>query len=194
MFFLIMPKAYPKTYVTFTHKNRKYKAMLRPIQKGDRVLLNQTYGSKDAMKYYMNGIVRPTNEIDRRFLRYIQWTQDPQCPWVHMLAFVGHKFVGSIMIEPETGQAEISYVLTPQFWNKGFGTYLTREVIHIVRPHLPKNVTKIVATARAEHIGSIKVLERNGFVKQKCITHVRSADVSYTAADDRLLYVKDLIS
>ena len=212
MFFHFLLNAFPYQTITvsFHHKGHQFKVLMRPIQKRDRKFLDLTYGNADAMKTYMNGTVRSQEEISRRFARYVKWTRDKNVPWVHMLAFVisapqstGLKkgdFIGEFMIEPDdrNGEhfAELSYVLRPAVWGKGFGTHCAKSLLDLTIPHLKAfKMPRIEATARADNLGSVKILEKNGFRLEKTIASVHSAEIERNSAPlDRLLYVRQFTS
>lgn len=94
---------------------------------------------------------------------------------------VQHKrlFVGHVLLEPGedrglTTDAEVSYVLRPQFWGNGFGKEAVANSIDLARLFNRQGIrlngnliTSLIATARADNGRSCGVLEGNGFIVEK---------------------------
>ncbi len=73
-------------------------------------------------------------------------------------------FIGMFGISGnEDGSMEIEYMLLPEYWGKGYATKLVRAQINRILDRCPDK--KIQAITDPHNIGSIKVLERNGFAK-----------------------------
>lgn|GEM_PF-5900753 len=188
----------------FTNKaGVEFTLLIRPIQDGDRVYLDETYGSERAMKTYLDGTVRSKEEIDRRFACYTEWSRtSDQHPWSHFLVFLGEikegtaltkgQFLGGVMVEPDGKQAEISYVFVPKSWGNGIYTAAVFRILEITLPRLKTyQIERLEATARHDNIGSRRVLEKNGFLKDEKDTQIRSAELKDGEANQaarRLLY------
>jgi len=61
-------------------------------------------------------------------------------------------------------QAEIGYTISPFYQRKGIGSEVVESLINFLFKELP--LQKIIAKTDPENIGSIKVLERMGFLKE----------------------------
>lgn len=189
----VQAAAYPSVDVDFTNKfGDRYRIELRPIRTTlcDRLALEKTFGSAVPMSKYMDGRVRPQEEIDRRFQNYTEWTNHKGYPWVCMMAFLKSVdpgtgraeesqtlapglFLGELVIEPwnDNGDAELSYVLVEECWNKGICTELVRRLVELTTPCLQENshmfkIERLWATARPDNVGSWRILEKNSFIKE----------------------------
>jgi [ribosomal protein S5]-alanine N-acetyltransferase len=69
----------------------------------------------------------------------------------------GFKFPG-----PEDDWIETGYGILPQYWNKGYATEALRALLEWVKE--TGRFAKVFAQVLPDNIGSIKVLEKNGFV------------------------------
>lgn len=109
------------------------------------------------------------------------------------------EFVGHLLLEPEergdTKEAELSYVLLPEFWGKGIATASVRELFQqIVIPILfPKylfkeqQVLKVFARIRPDNMPSQRVLEKNSFTAEF------NGDLKETSFGPHRFYVRSLI-
>jgi RimJ/RimL family protein N-acetyltransferase len=83
-------------------------------------------------------------------------------------AFIGHIVLGR---SGEKGVSELAYLFHEQFWGKGIGTEAVSAIINHYAVKLisdqykmdGKEITKIVATTRIDHLPSQKILETVGF-------------------------------
>lgn len=64
---------------------------------------------------------------------------------------------------------EIGYWLSPLYWNKGFMTLIINRLCSIIFSDYPIN--KIIAQVFNENSGSMKVLEKCGFIKEGYLTN-----------------------
>ncbi len=79
---------------------------------------------------------------------------------------VENKMIGDICMygEPnEDGEIEIGYGTYEEFQNKGFMTEIVRGIIGWIKTQI--NVKSIIASTDKINMASIKVLEKNGFIK-----------------------------
>lgn len=61
-------------------------------------------------------------------------------------------------------RGEIWYKLMPEQWSKGFGTEVTQEIIGFGFTKL--NLHRIEAGCACDNLGSIRVLEKSGFLRE----------------------------
>ena len=69
-----------------------------------------------------------------------------------------------------TGKAEIHYVLSEDFWNRGIMTEAVSSIVTWIKKHY-SHLEKIYIEVVAENIGSCRVLEKCGFqqVNRRCV-------------------------
>jgi len=71
--------------------------------------------------------------------------------------------------------ATVSYIIgNKSYWNKGIGTKVIRMVLKIAFQKL--RIEKVLAGVYVNNLGSIKVLENNGFIKDTTLTRCISFD------------------
>ncbi|MDN3722914.1 GNAT family N-acetyltransferase [Aequorivita sp. SDUM287046] len=72
-------------------------------------------------------------------------------------AFVGH----SKLVMTEKNEAEIGYVLMPEFWRKGFGEEIAKTLI--LRARKISEIATLIAIIDPENQASQRILEKQGF-------------------------------
>ena len=85
----------------------------------------------------------------------------------------------------ERFSAEIGYWLGEQFWGRGIVT----EALTMVTEHAFRsfNVLRLFALPFADNIGSARVLEKAGYVREGTL---RSSSVKYGAPRDQVIYAR----
>ena len=92
-------------------------------------------------------------------------------------------FLGNIGLAQNpflTGNLEIGFHIEPTAWGKGIATLVAKFTIDIAFNHL--EAYKLCADCYGGNIGSIKVLEKVGFLKEGC------QKAYYNNEDDKLLF------
>ncbi|GAB4048541.1 GNAT family N-acetyltransferase [Spirosoma litoris] len=64
-------------------------------------------------------------------------------------------------------EAMLGYILHPDYWNQGYATEVTHKLVELAI--LRVNAKTIKATCDVRNEGSIRVLEKSGFVQEKVI-------------------------
>jgi len=83
--------------------------------------------------------------------------------------------------------ATVSYIIgNKSYWNKGIGTKVIGMVVEIAFKKL--KIEKILAGVYVDNLGSIKVLENNGFIKDAVLTQ----SVTFEGAFQKVLHYKKL--
>ncbi|MBC9934171.1 GNAT family N-acetyltransferase [Chitinophaga qingshengii] len=80
---------------------------------------------------------------------------------------VTNDFIGCCLARPFVevpGQVEIGYTLAQAFWGKGIGTIISKALVDYCFRH--HGAQEIAALTDLDNIGSQKVLEKTGFVRQ----------------------------
>lgn len=97
------------------------------------------------------------------------------------ISFEG-KFAGIINSSPKKDiyfkNAEIGYWIAEPFWNKGVATNAVKLIVHYTFNTFPV-IERISARVYHYNIGSMKVLEKNGFIKEAIIEKAAYKDNQY---------------
>ncbi|KAK1423450.1 hypothetical protein QVD17_18753 [Tagetes erecta] len=103
-------------------------------------------------------------------LKYITETAIPH-PWRRSICW-SDKSIGYISVKPEPGsdchRAHISYAISSKYWGRGIMTAAVKMAIAVVFVELPF-VVRIEGLVEDENVGSQKVLEKVGFMKEGCL-------------------------
>lgn len=73
--------------------------------------------------------------------------------------FIG---LGAIIINNDFSEAEVEYMLLPNYWGKGYGREIVRELIK--KAEKIKSIHKVTAITDPNNSASKKILLNNGFV------------------------------
>lgn len=76
-------------------------------------------------------------------------------------ALIGFMFIYHTEANQTPFDIRIGYLIAEQYWGKGMATELIKGLIN--RCQLSSNIKSIIGGVEAENIGSIKVLQKNGF-------------------------------
>lgn len=116
----------------------------------------------DVMKMVTGRPLLP-NEIQKRYEEMLK--TNSEYPHIgHFKVTIKDKgsFVGHSKLEfTKKGEAEIGYLMMPEFWGKGYGNEIAKTLINIA-----KNVSEIdnlIAIIDPENTASKKILEKQGF-------------------------------
>ncbi|MDX1945405.1 MAG: GNAT family N-acetyltransferase [Pirellulaceae bacterium] len=91
-------------------------------------------------------------------------------------AFVGRVGLRHCRVEG-TPEVELLYTLLPEFWNRGFATEVSREVLRIGL--LVLQLPTIVAYTQPHNLASRRVMEKCGLVYERPFTHANLPHVLY---------------
>lgn len=73
----------------------------------------------------------------------------------------GYVGLGAMTVNDDLTEAEIEYMILPQFWGKGYGTEIAEKMI--AKAKELKTVKKITAYTGPENLRSQKILMKHGF-------------------------------
>ena len=144
---------------------------LRPVEATDWQAVH-TWGSlPEFCRYQPWG--PNTSEQSRTFVEtaVAAWSQNPQTRYVYV-AYIDERAVGMGELrvrESEHRQGEISYGLHPQWWGRGLGTMLGRELLRIGFEYL--SLHRVYATCDPRNLGSAGVIRRLGMAYEGRLRH-----------------------
>lgn len=140
---------------------------LRPVTIGDTETIHQLHSIEEVDQYNTLGI--PEN-IDVTILHVKDLVKSNQGEQPQAYTFVienDNQFAGLISLNlgrAKYRNAEIWFKLHPDFWNKGIATEALREIISFGFNTL--NLHRIEAGCAVDNIGSYKVLEKVGMIRE----------------------------
>ena len=76
--------------------------------------------------------------------------------------FIG---IGAITINNDFSEAEIEYMLIPDYWGKGYGSEIVRNLLK--KAEETRSIQKVIAITDPNNFVSKKILFNNGFVSSK---------------------------
>lgn len=142
---------------------------LRPFKSEDATPLHRILNEPNILQYYPRtdppGMDRVQALIERQFA---QWREHNLGWWVvvpngqdELIGWNGLQFL------PETGEVEVGYLLSRQYWGQGFATEGTRAALKFGFEEL--KLQEIIGLTHPENIASQNVLKKCGlrYVEQK---------------------------
>lgn len=139
----------------------------RQLMDSDAPEVFRLRSDKERMKY----IPRPILENEEQALAMIHFmnqkiTENTDINWAveekETGKFIG--FMGFYRTQPENHRTEIGYMVLPEFEGKGYVTEAINTMLEYA--FTVQNFHSIDAVIDPENIGSARVLEKNGFVKE----------------------------
>ncbi len=157
----------PKTYKT----DRLYYAM---ITESDGDLMLDLDSDPEVMRYITNGKTTTPDEMRDIYIPRMQRYTNPDKGWGIWKTFrkEDDAFIGWFLLRPlkENPQdVEIGWRFKRKYWGKGYGT----EGAGLFRDHSFRqdNISKLVAMAKPDNIGSLKIMEKIGMRYIKTYFH-----------------------
>ena len=149
--------------------------LFKEIGLNDLNHLKGIYQNKDIMKYALHDAFS-----DHEILKYMERilennSKRENSTLYEYQVFVQGAFIGLANIEvirktPVGGSGDIGYFLLPEYWHKGYGTEICKELIRICFEDL--HFHKAIALCHENNIGSWKVMEKSGMRREgKFINH-----------------------
>ncbi|GCD10554.1 GNAT family N-acetyltransferase [Clostridium tagluense] len=72
---------------------------------------------------------------------------------------------GALVISDDLTEAEVEYMILPEYWGKGYGSEIVRELLN--KAEETKSIQRVTAITDPNNIGSKKILLSNDFVSCK---------------------------
>ncbi|XP_065863282.1 uncharacterized protein [Euphorbia lathyris] len=89
-------------------------------------------------------------------------------PWF-MAICLNNKPIGAVSVSKNSGdeicRGELGYVVGSEYWGKGIATWAVRKVANTIFKEWPE-LERLEALTEVENVGSQKVLEKVGFVRE----------------------------
>jgi ribosomal-protein-alanine N-acetyltransferase len=159
---------------------------IRPWLRGDAASLVEHADNINVAKCLRDRFPHPYTSKDARdFLKHAAVSADPS----NLAIDVGGAAVGGIGYVPghdvERFSAEIGYWLGEAFWGRGIVT----EAVRLLTAHAftELNFLRLFALPFADNPGSIRVLEKTGYVREGLL---RSSSVKFGLPKDQVMYAQ----
>ncbi|MBW9158563.1 MULTISPECIES: GNAT family N-acetyltransferase [Clostridium] len=72
---------------------------------------------------------------------------------------------GALVINDDFTEAEVEYMILPEYWGKGYGSEIVKELLN--KAEETKSIQRVTAITDPNNIGSKKILLNNDFVSCK---------------------------
>jgi len=108
---------------------------------------------EEAKKYYKRLLENNKKHEDFGHFKVFEATTN---------TFIG---MGELSINDDFTEAEIGYLLLPEYWGKGYGSEIAAELLN--KAEETKNIQRVTATTDPNNIASKKILLNSGFVSCK---------------------------
>lgn len=123
--------------------------------------------NKIEMEYLSDRIPQPYTKEDGKFyLNLIKEHEGVDC--LFRAIVVDGEIVGNISVEGKEDVyrcgGEIGYYLLQEYWSKGIMTYAVEQMCNLAFTNL--DIVRLTANVYEPNIASMRVLEKNGFVKE----------------------------
>jgi ribosomal-protein-alanine N-acetyltransferase len=98
-------------------------------------------------------------------------------PWIGYYVNMNDKLVGAAGFKgmPVDGKVEIAYGTFPSFQKMGIGTAICRQLVQLAQATDPS--VRIMARTLMEENHSVRILRKNGFVRQGIVTDPDDGEV-----------------
>lgn len=145
-----------------------------PILETERLILRKVeskdledmfyYCSKKEVSKYVTWDTHQTLSDTKEFLGFVlnQYLNGKVAPWAIEYKET-RKMIGTIDFvtwQPKHNSAEVGYVISPDYWDKGITTEATKELIRFGFEKM--DLVRIQARCFTENIGSARVMEKAG--------------------------------
>jgi len=124
------------------------------------------YGNEDVMKL-ITGMAYPKDEAMRKFENVIETNlNNKDIGYFGIYLKYTEEFIGIGKIVMTTNdEAEIGYVLLPEYWNQGYGSEISEGLVSHAK--LNNGIKSLIAIIDPENAASKKILLKSGFVLEK---------------------------
>jgi RimJ/RimL family protein N-acetyltransferase len=142
---------------------------LRPIAPADKKSLAKHANNKKISDNLRDRFPYPYTEEDAEW--FIDFVLSDNDPVKHFIIEINNEAVGVVSVSPDQDvyrlNAEIGYWLSEKHWGKGIMTAVIKTTVKYAFETLA--IKRIYATPFATTTGSVKALEKAGFIKEAII-------------------------
>jgi ribosomal-protein-alanine N-acetyltransferase len=175
-------KVDPISYIPMTdHKKHEQQISLKAFTSADIDDFMEWATDDEVTKYMMWNSYTSRSEAEIFFSNVVE-----KHPWFKAVC-LGKKIIGSITLDKgnvaHSCKAELGYVIARQYWGRGLATQSIKLAIETGFNDL--DIERIEAYVDPVNIGSQRVLEKNGFMKE-CL--LRKYVTQKGIVKDRILY------
>ncbi len=176
------PKIESISYISMTdYKKDEQQLTLKTFTPADIDDFMEWATDDEVTKYMMWNSYTSRSEAESFFVNVVE-----KHPWFKAIC-LGKKVIGSITLDKGKGahscKAELGYVIARQYWGNGRATQAIKFAIETGFEDL--DIERIEACVDPANIGSQRVLEKNGFLREgllkKCV-------IQKGVVKDRFLY------
>ena len=148
--------------------------ILRKFKEEDFEAVHSYGGCAENLTYMLFGpnSEEQTMDVIKRFIR--QAEENPIVNYDYAVVLKESvKLIGSCGITLSDDKGEVGWLIHRDYWNKGYGTELAKELLRFGFKDL--KLRRIVASCDAENIGSYKIMEKLGMRKEAHFLEARPA-------------------
>ncbi len=145
--------------------------ILRDHEKEDEELYYNLKSDKETMYYLQDIQFRSRQEAERDFAKVLKdmESDERQFYFFHVELKDTHEHVGDVGYTvtdttPAGKLVHLGYFTYPKFWNRGYVTEAVREVLQFA--FIQNGVYRITTGCLAENVGSERVMQKCGFIKE----------------------------
>ncbi len=138
--------------------------IIRKIRKSDANDIFHKYAKYPNATKYISWPTHKSIEDTYKFLETkSDWGADNDFTYIIVHKHTG-EFIGSIGFVDEGGRVFIGYVIAEEQWGNGYTTEAARKILAWLQQQ--EGIFRIWALSDAENIGSIRILEKIGMIKE----------------------------
>lgn len=146
-----------KSRIYFEKFNTKDDFKLFLILSSNEKVMKMNYGRvftlEESINYYSKML--ENNKVNEAFGTFKVFERDTN-------VFIG---MGALVLNQDLTEAEVEYLLLPEFWGRGYGTEIVQNLLK--KTGVLSTLQQVVATIDPKNIASKKILIRNGFKGKK---------------------------
>lgn len=136
-----------------TREDFKFFLKLASNEKVMKMNYGRVFTLEESVNYYSKML--ENNKVNEAFGAFKVFERGTK-------AFLG---MGALILNEDLTEAEVEYLLLPEFWHRGYGTEIVKNLLE--QTGVLDTLQQVVATIDPNNIASKKILVRNGFKSQR---------------------------
>lgn len=144
------------------------KLQLKKFSQNDFLAYFRVVSNKKVMEKITERTI-PLEEAKGDFQKLIENNKlDPSFGSFKILDAFSGEFIGLAKLEIDeenSDQAELGYMLLPEYWGKGIGSIIAKQLTDVAKVH--NSLKKLSAIIDPQNIPSRKILINNGFISKE---------------------------